>query len=103
MCKGKETAGETDHLHYPAALRAAARLLGYGDRREMGILLAACTAIGLESFGHSNAGFLVQAGSCPADDARAAQRLVVAYAAAMTERLKGYIKEDMGALRDLPI
>lgn len=103
MCKGKETASETDHLHYPARLREAARLLGYGERREMGILLAACTATGLESFGHSNAGFLVQGGSCTEDDALAAQRLVVAYAAEMMGILQRYIKEDMDVLSDSPI
>lgn len=82
MCKGKTVDETIDHLHYPAEIREAARLLGYGQRREMAVLLGAAVATGLNTFGRENAYFLVKAGACSHEDARAAQARIVAFAAA---------------------
>jgi hypothetical protein len=82
MCKGKPADETIDHLHYPAPLREAARLLGYGERRHMAALLGAALATGLSTFGRENAYFLVKTGSCTAEAARAAQARIVEFAAA---------------------
>lgn len=80
MCKDKEVDDTIDHLHYPALIREAARLLGYGDRVAMGALLGASVATGLSTFGRQNAYELVRTGCCTASDARAAQKALVEYA-----------------------
>lgn len=103
MCKGKETDSEKDHLHYPAALRNAARLLGYNSKRDMGILLAACTASGLDEFGRAHGGFLVKVGACTEGDARRAQQVVVEFAETMMERLRQTAHEGDDTLDDSPI
>lgn len=85
MCKGKEVDETMDHLHYPAEIREAARLLGYGARRDMGALLGAAVATGLNTFGRENAYHLVKVGACTAEGARRAQAKIVEFARAMEQ------------------
>lgn len=93
MCKGKSVNETIDHLHYPAPIREAAGLLGYGERREMAALLGAAVATGLNTFGRENAYFLVKSGVCSASDARAAQARIVEFAAAAERAIRDHLAE----------
>ena len=88
MCKGKHDNDTVDHLHYPAPIREAARLLGYGDRAGMAALLGAAVATGLETFGRENAWVLVSTGICTKEATRAAQAAIVEFATMMEVEMK---------------